>query len=271
MQRIHTMILPPPSLFKYQPYTNRAVDNLVERRIWFSAPCDFNDPYDCGFLLRIKEPTDSDLHKLAQHLEAEDPGSVISDPRYMTKEGYPTEYFRATVMNSAESAMRARVQENYWRKGVSCFSERPDDMLLWAHYGGSYRGFCLEFRTSAELFRKIHRVRYVNRIPALDSVDALVNREKDDSFLDMVLTKSSPWSYEREWRLLHVRPSLSVRYGDALVAVYLGSAMPFEHKLHISRLLHGTSIKLYDVVCDASEYSLRVEELDGNTRASFVT
>lgn len=71
---------------------------------------------------------------------------------------------------------------------------------MWAHYGGQYRGFCLEFRTDDELFKKLRKVCYTDTMPQIDIVDCVVNRNFDQLLNSLFCTKSSPWAYEKEWR-----------------------------------------------------------------------
>jgi hypothetical protein len=43
----------------------------------------------------------------------------------------------------------------------------------------------------------------------------------------MILTKANCWSYEREWRILHIQAGLAYTYPwQTLTAVYFGVAMP---------------------------------------------
>lgn len=49
---------PPRSLFRYRSLAgeNRGFlrDLIVQRELWFSAPSDFNDPFDCVPVLELK-------------------------------------------------------------------------------------------------------------------------------------------------------------------------------------------------------------------------
>lgn len=106
---------------------------------------------------------------------------------------------------------------------MTCFTELNDNLLMWAHYGGQYRGFCLEFRTDDELFKKLRKVCYTDTMPQIDIVDCVVNRNFDQLLNSLFCTKSSPWAYEKEWRAIHNDSNTPFTYTpEALKAVYFG-------------------------------------------------
>ena len=43
--------------------------------------------------------------------------------------------------------------------GITCLSEVKDDLLMWSHYGGKYKGFCLEFDSKYAPFTKTLKVK----------------------------------------------------------------------------------------------------------------
>jgi len=125
-----------------------------------------------------------------------------------------------------------------------CFSERPDDFMMWSHYAGGHAGICLEFEAEIEeqdaglahlpllgygsLGRDciswkgdVRRVRYgveltrinfVNFLPVfLNAGDIdLMNLSKSywhpfaDDLRRIFLEKLDPWNSEREWRIVEV-------------------------------------------------------------------
>ena len=61
---------PPAHVYKYQPVNTRTLSNLKQASIWFSAPADFNDPFDCA--LRGIDPEQAALdHETHQALRAD--------------------------------------------------------------------------------------------------------------------------------------------------------------------------------------------------------
>lgn len=88
--------------------------------------------------------------------------------------------------------------------GVLSFSEVPDSLLMWSHYGVSHSGFVLAFdakhsyfheeKGPEDEFRHLRRVVYRDVRPSATLVEL--------NGVDMFLVKSIHWSYEREWRII---------------------------------------------------------------------
>jgi tetratricopeptide (TPR) repeat protein len=108
------------------------------------------------------------------------------------------------LMHDGFAADRKTAERMRSEIGVLSLAGRPDSLLMWAHYADQHRGFLIEFDPAHEFFRQrqsrndpfhhLRRVRYRRERPS---------REIDD-FVDAstLLTKSTDWSYEMEWRML---------------------------------------------------------------------
>lgn len=100
--------------------------------------------------------------------------------------------------------------------GITCFSETPNNMLMWSHYANKHTGICVEYDFS-RIFSSapdtlLLPVTYTKKRP-LFPIDQVVlgpngkpvenQKYSPDMFADFlkVLTvKSDIWSYEHEWR-----------------------------------------------------------------------
>lgn len=61
--------------------------------------------------------------------------------------------------------------------------------------------------------------------------------------------------------MVHPEPDRAQCYNDALVGVYLGSAMPLPHKARVARLLADSPIPLYDISrVDPEQARIRVQD-----------
>jgi hypothetical protein len=95
--------------------------------------------------------------------------------------------------------------------------------LMWSHYGGRYRGFCLEFRTKYKPFTQIQMVNYVEAIPAAKILPLVIDRDASEMFFKLYCTKSRAWEHEREWRGFHKKAGTLFTYeAGALKAVFFG-------------------------------------------------
>jgi hypothetical protein len=206
----------PARLYKYTSVSLDSLVNLLARIIYFGSPKKFNDPYDCALSGAVGNLSDSGLDRILQ--------SIGTSNLHFNR---PTH--KEVVRAKAIETINDYGKEFLENRGVSCFSETNDNLLMWSHYADACRGMCLEFdTTNDDLFQKAKQVRYVSNIPVLD-LDELVVDQKSDQILDLFCTKSDHWSYEREWRVIH--QSAGTKFGyrpETLTAVYVGPRMSNE-------------------------------------------
>jgi len=250
--------MPPSQLYKYQPFSAQVLTALKARTIWFGKPARLNDPFDCAIPWRLKPVTAEDCLRLLSERTAPPWDRAWTDRRFIDVEGRPTLALINVVEKAGRDALTKFGEESYSTRGVTCFSESPDNTLLWSHYGGGHRGICLEFDTSSPLLNRLHPVRYTDDLTELDAVDLLLSDKMD--VLNLVLTKALCWSYEREWRAIHMDADTEYCYGvDALTGVYLGAALSAAEKDLVAHTLHGSPTKLFQVV--RAEASFRLNAL----------
>ncbi len=209
----------PATIFKYEGFNVRSLRNLKAQAIYFASPRQFNDPYDCAITAGIAVPTEEELEAIRQYyLRRPDfPPSSKAEWRSRSPEA-----LKETIERIALQVVEKERNRFLDEKGVTCFSERNDDLLMWSHYGGCYKGFCLEFRTDHEPFETLRKVKYVREMPRIRVADLIIERDFSQ-LVNLFCTKSQAWSYEREWRLLHNKKGTSYPYPTkALKAVYFG-------------------------------------------------
>jgi hypothetical protein len=250
----------PSRLYKYQQLTAQSLAALKVRTIWFGSPSRLNDPFDCAVPWRVKTVTAEDCLRLFAERSEPKWVQIQNDRRYVDASGHPTPLLVQVVENAGRAAFERFAADSYTERGVTCFSEAPDNTLLWSHYGGGHRGMCLEFDTSSPWLSRLHQVRYTDDLTELDVVDCLIG----DSYnvLSLLLTKASCWSYEREWRALHKEAGTEYCYGiDALTGVYLGAALTPSEKDLVAHIVHGTTTKLFEVKRSPTSFRLDVQSM----------
>lgn len=223
----------PPRLYKYEPFTTRSLENLKAQSIFFGPPSGFNDPYDCAFVPNIRRPTDEEV----QTIRAAYLGDAATPPTIRAQfEATATNELREILLRSARSALETSVKNFLARRGVTCFSERCDDLLMWSHYAGRYQGFCLEFDPTKANFGRVKKVTYSNEVPVLDLVPLLAS-DNYEQVLSLFTTKAEAWRYEAEWRAVHAEAGTLYCYpADCLTGVYFGPDIS-EHALEIVCLI----------------------------------
>ena len=153
---------------------------------------------------------------------------------------------------------------------ISCFSETWDNLLMYAHYADSFRGFCIEYNfdyirdrlpllyffpviyqsqpVSLEQMQKLNDD--INQVKAAFKEDSLTI-EKIDDVISYFIHKANIWNYEREWRFIipvtqygnyfnskdvsadkHFIPNF-----DCISAIYLAPNIDDLHKEHICEII----------------------------------
>lgn len=225
----------PATIYKYESFSETSLRSLKAQSIYFGSPLSFNDPYDCALKAAIDCPDESRFEELRQHYLSGGAPLEIADLFSTTN----SKEFKAMVERAARVVADKYSAEFLKSKGVTCFSERNDDLLMWSHYGGRYKGFCLEFSTKVEPFDQIQRVQYSSEMPKIDPVGLILDQD-GGQVLELFLTKSSQWEYEKEWRLIHEQIDTLYCYPDkALLGVYFGPDIDIESIEIICLILKG--------------------------------
>jgi hypothetical protein len=248
----------PLRVYKYEPFSARSLQNLKEQVIYFGSPMNFNDPYDCALSPSVKEPSDDEIERIRSSylskpdLEPKVRGSISTSS---------TTALRVMLLRIGKKLLDIEILKFLSTRGISCFSEVNNSLLMWSHYSGHFKGFCLEFRTDLDLFQKLRRVRYTAQMPEVDIVPMLC----DDDFeqvLDLYCTKALDWQYEQEWRCIHSQGGTAYTYPtDALTGIYMGPEMPFSAFEIIALILAGQNshVQLWQGRRSKSEFTVDFE------------
>jgi hypothetical protein len=237
------MIDGPSRLYKYEAFTTRTLQNIKDQILYFGAPAGFNDPYDCAVTPNIPVPTDNEVRLWQDSFDRRhDPlPPVMKEWREKTS----MDDMREMMLRNVRSVITEKLKEVINTRGVACFSETPSDLLMWSHYGGRYRGLCLEYDTAHDPFNRAQPVEYVDCLPVL-SVGEFLGLDDDaesksSAFAAKLFrTKSSSWKYEREWRVLHMVAGTQYVYqAPALTGVYFGPDIDFTSVEIVCLILKG--------------------------------
>ncbi|MFM7852436.1 MAG: DUF2971 domain-containing protein [Flammeovirgaceae bacterium] len=110
-------------------------------------------------------------------------------------------------------------QEVLKKSGVSCFSLRHDNLLMWAHYGDNHKGVCLEFNVEYDqtFFKDLRVVNYAEEYPKIDYI-----AKQKSAITEIVTTKSTHWRYEEEYRSCKKNHGAITFKAEALKSVIFG-------------------------------------------------
>ena len=195
-------------------------DALVHRRVHFSNPGNFNDPWDCQpyFDRAIGDP---EIRKLwGERLGPIYEGLPAELRAALTERIEGKWYDHPQFLQQTIEKLTAWVRHfNIERWRIYCLTSRPDSVLMWSHYAEQHRGICLEFDAAQEPIRRAFEVLYKEVLPALGP-DILTDAK---AMVDgVLLNKAVAWKYEAEYRILardgSIDPAFSVTTaGDFLV------------------------------------------------------
>jgi hypothetical protein len=216
-------------LYKYRSCHPNNLDLLRTDRIWFSTPSQLNDPFDCQLRLprsisvadiesvrnqvAAAEPFDQNIRsprKVAEFVGASKELPALACIGLMASQlGYSQLLKHIRRIDAHDDTwvrdliMMAREVVEYLLKDITvfCVSERKDHPLMWAHYAESHAGFCVGYICPVGIDnpRIIHKVTYAETPPSISCWQLI--EDPGAVHRDLVVTKTSPWSYEREWRI----------------------------------------------------------------------
>lgn len=252
----------PEKFYKYRSMQPGAAEYVLQtiasNEIYFASPNSFNDIFDCKPVVTF-DCTDEQF--IEQYIAlARKRGSFFSRERTLhdARQAIGDPY-RDLRITSAAVRFQRELALSLHKTGVYCVSERNDDILMWAHYADHHRGVCLEFDSGAAEMIEAQRVIYAKDRPAIDQFRDTNVQEKMEKAL---LTKSSHWSYEQEWRIVHHVKGVGKAKleSNTLTGLIFGAAASKQTKDDIMHALanNGLSIPLYQAVPDDHEFKITV-------------
>ena len=161
---------------------------------------------------------------------------------------------------------------------VSCFAERPDNILMWSHYANKHTGFCVEYDfsklKSAEAKLMLFPVIYSQKRPMLpmklfdfSDLNNVKLAEGDfplSEIIEAMLTKSDIWQYEEEWRIVCFLKNLNEQKLVESMAskVYLGVNIKKEDEEKICTLANKKGILVEKFKISGDAFELKVKEIE---------
>ena len=245
----------PASVYKYYSDSSLNLDALKSNKMWYSAPCNFNDVFDCDVTV--------DEDQLFKSIQAY-PG--VQGVRI----GSPMWKQMKSQAKSSARGMREMFSQMRSQMGITCLSELDDSLLMWAHYANNHRGMCVEYE-----LMEINRQLKFTPIPIVYSEDRAcigslnpdtVERDTTKVFLESLTAKSSEWSYEKEWRIIRDDGACGDRWDaekkgallDMILptSVTLGCMAKQEFSKEVQEYCESNQINLYKMERDPKAYRL---------------
>lgn len=223
-------------LYKYSAFDCRSLSLFKNKEIYFSDPKHLNDPVDCqigisGALKHAIKTVEKEEPGLKEKLEA-----VLG-----TLSGLEKTY--------------DKIENDVKRAGVFSLSADENNVLLWSHYADSHEGFSIGFSPSPALaqYNKstkivgMNSVGYSNDNPFVEYFVEFARCAQPPEWEQfwMVLFsigfthKSTPWAYEKEWRIIKHRSGKLKFDASEICVVIFGLKMKEKNRRKIRKLLSG--------------------------------
>lgn len=247
----------PMRLYRYVPLSAEhgpsAVENaILHHRLYWPSPIAFNDPFDCNPVL-IHGVDARERRAFAKRVLKEHD----RNPRHIRRQNRK----RLTHFGSRPNAPELlRIwQDHRERAALLSFSAVSDHPLMWAHYADAHRGVALIFEEQVRPRWIALAVGYKIERPVLN----LTRIRDEDQLQAALLTKSSHWSYEEEFRM--VTTGEKIGYNEfpegALKGLILGARISAEHRIFVEGLTaKRPQLEVWDAEMHPSEYRLVIRK-----------
>lgn len=263
--------------YKYRSLENikDIVDSLIENKLAFSSPNNFNDPFDSAFWIRNKGTIeDWQEHLFWLDLDEETVRYVLT--KELKKMGENTYVYSKNIHSTSKDYNK--IDKKFIQ--ILSLSQINDNILMWSHYASNHKGICLCLKAELEgeklgfyfnsEFLQLYEVKYQKKFPdSINMLDININ-----NFIDFLTTKYIDWKYEKEWRLFvqntdkNNKLSFKQFNKDALEGIIFGLHTPTDciKKIYEAVKKHyldeGYYINFYKCKWIEGKYSLKPERIE---------
>jgi hypothetical protein len=234
--------------YKYLPIDHRnersidkAHDLIVGSRMFLSDPTRFNDPFDMKARVVFEGTVDQRRQRFKALIAAQSRVNYKERQRLLTQ-------FMTRPVEEWLAALEGIFAQSVRDVGVFSMAGDPRSILMWSHYGQNHTGICiqLEIAHDPRAFALSVAIDYEDKYPILN----YLNPDWGSEVRQVITTKHPGWSYEKEWRIIHMNGANSYYYFKPAVVsrIILGSRISQENVDVIKRLLSERQVKGHPAV-----------------------
>ncbi len=255
----------PTILYKYKDVTGNGIahveDMLRNNRLWFSSPKEFSDPFDCRCVYDVGNSREEIVLRKTAFLARR--GTSLCDALAQAEQDIPEH------ADDVERWQRQQIEAHSRRAantGILCLTLIPNNQVMWTHYAAWHTGICMQFRIRDE--REVSHIEFIAAAQPIEYADRcpLINFVRDDR-ADIVrkafLTKTSPYRYEAEWRMVRYDdgPSLKPIPTGIIGGVILGVRMNPKTRDRVIQACaeYDGDVDIVKASLDPQTYGLRLE------------
>lgn len=229
------------SLYKYWSFEkwNRDKSLLQEDKLYLPTMDVLNDPFEFAMAFNYDDFIETVIEKHSLQNKTKDELSNMFRDKF------------EDIINQINNTKQ--------KMGVRCFSETNDNLLMWAHYADSHKGYCVEY-SSIDLFNQFQTA----LVPVVYKIDYPKVGYFNDSLgvyenaMSRIATKSIVWEYENEWRVVRMIHEEGDKIAKSIPpkAIILGCNTKEQYEKEALELCKGKSISLYKMKCSPTSYKL---------------
>ncbi len=189
-------------LYRYRKFNENTIKEILNGELFFSLPSELNDPYDCLPIFET-EGSIEEYKKLYKNIRKKYHYNELSNEEIDIRVQEEFDESKITDKEALSDFINKSMLHSRSQVYVCCFSENCDNTLMYAHYANDHTGICLEynFPSLASQFEILGKVNYETERPIIKFIDGFDMGEKEYS-KRFLLTKSKPWEYESEHRII---------------------------------------------------------------------
>ena len=207
---------------------------LEDGSMKFAPPSEFNDPFDCCPTF-LSEPI---------------------PPGFPHAVGHEINRFIQSGMSTSS--------------GVACFTTKPDNVLMWSHYGDQHQSVCVGF--DADLLSDC-TITNSKDYPIYHGLDKVIyTRDRPHEGREAYFHKAADWAYEEEYRLISSFKKGQPMWGpgvwtiprESICEIILGAKMDDNLKRMVVSMVKTIrpDLPIKIAVLDMKTFDLHIEPLD---------
>ncbi|WP_281628963.1 DUF2971 domain-containing protein [Vibrio sp. St2] len=273
-------------LYRYRPYNENTLSEIVNNQLWHSHVRLLNDPFELPFQFDWEEINEKNLIKISRKI------NLLSEQKLQEC------YAKNLQGNTLELVKRLYQDqttelETYTTKAfVCCFSKSDDQPLMWSHYAQGMTGLCIAYKKDNLVNNDVEPlvlkdVKYNSKVEKLSykDIDSYVVERQDGrdmkgqlglsvrmkmslSAITHVYQKHTRWEYEGEVRSVLFAQSdveneksglIETVADNAINHIVIGSKMSSTNKEVILALCRGRGIPVYVATPNRDTYSVEID------------
>ncbi|MDW6019955.1 DUF2971 domain-containing protein [Vibrio plantisponsor] len=256
------------SLFRFMSINKKRPEILntlfLEKKLYHSLATDFNDPFECRphFVLDGKINNAKNIRDYLNRMVRKEYKFTFKQAQQFANETMTKPGCLNDVMKKANDGMLGKLR-------ICCYTTNKENLLFWAHYANSHKGFCIELDATTLPVSYAYKVQYSEEYPL-----AVYPLPRDRRAFRFSLIKSKAWEYEDEYRtvflptapaqvkLPHDGTSLHMP-ASTITNVYLGALISDEDKEILLEVIDKSEFNpvIWQASLSESSYNLNFTKL----------